>query len=263
MKSPFPGMDPYLEQHWRDVHDGLVVYSRDEIQDQLPGDLRARVNERVFVESESGARRYVYPDVRVIERRGGGTSYVAEGGTALAEPLVIHLADETATESYIEIIDVGSGRRVVTVIEFVSLSNKQPGEGQRQYLQKQREVRDSSTSLVEIDLLRAGERVLSVPDYLTPPEARTPYRVCIRRGWKPFEAEVYPIPIRERLPIIRIPLRETDADAKLDLQAVIERCYRNGAYDDLDYSVEPDPPLEPGDAEWAAALLRALELRAG
>ncbi|MDP6502539.1 MAG: DUF4058 family protein [Planctomycetota bacterium] len=26
MPSPFPGMDPYLEYFWRDVHTALTVY---------------------------------------------------------------------------------------------------------------------------------------------------------------------------------------------------------------------------------------------
>ncbi len=35
MLSPFPGMDPYFEHHWRDVHHRLVTYSCDQIQTQL------------------------------------------------------------------------------------------------------------------------------------------------------------------------------------------------------------------------------------
>ena len=42
MKSPFPGMDPYLEEHWRDVHHSFLTYARDEMQDRLPANLRAR-----------------------------------------------------------------------------------------------------------------------------------------------------------------------------------------------------------------------------
>ena len=41
MKSPFPGMDPYLERHWGDVHQALVTYIRDQLQASLPDDLRA------------------------------------------------------------------------------------------------------------------------------------------------------------------------------------------------------------------------------
>jgi hypothetical protein len=49
MKSPFPGMDPYLEQFWPDVHAGPIIYARDQIEEQLPGNLIARVEERVVL----------------------------------------------------------------------------------------------------------------------------------------------------------------------------------------------------------------------
>ena len=73
--------------------------------------------------------------------------------------------------------------------------------------------------------------------------------------------EVYRVPLRERLPIIPIPLRETDPDAVLDLQAILDQCYENGGYDDLNYAVDPDPPLDPEDAAWADTLLREKGLR--
>jgi hypothetical protein len=57
MASPFPGMDPYLEQHWGDVHQSLIIYAGDHLQKLLPKDLRARVEERVFVESAQDTRR--------------------------------------------------------------------------------------------------------------------------------------------------------------------------------------------------------------
>ena len=50
MESPFPGMDPYLEGHWGDVHTSLIVYARNQINAQLPNDLQARVEESLAVE---------------------------------------------------------------------------------------------------------------------------------------------------------------------------------------------------------------------
>jgi Protein of unknown function (DUF4058) len=44
-------------------------------------------------------------------------------------------------------------------------------------------------------------------------EYRTPYRACVVRGRKRAQVEVYAASIRERLPIIRVPLRKTDPDA--------------------------------------------------
>ena len=263
MASPFPGMDPYLESHWGDVHHRLITYASDRLQKVLPKDLRARVEERVFVESpEGGSRRRVVPDVRVIERRRRkGKLVTAATGLALAEPLIV-LADEEVTQGFIEIRDASSGYRVVTVIEVLSPANKVPGEGQEKYLQKRRELRDGRVSLVEIDLVRAGKRPLPVPLENLPPPFRTTYQVWVRRGWEPIKVEIYRVPLRERLPVIRIPLRQTDADVPLDLQALIEECYRNGAYEgDIDYRLDPDPPLDPEDARWADALLRKLGRR--
>ena len=258
MPSPFPGMDPYLERHWGDVHQSLVTYARDLLQPRLPRDLRARVEERVYVESPEGSERSMYPDIRVVERGLGKSSPAPTGGVAVAEPLVVHVPDEPVTESYIEIIDVGSGKRVVTVIEVLSLSNKIPGEGQELYLQKQQELKQGHVSLVEIDLLRAGKRMLMLPPHRIPLSYRTIYQVCVRRGWQPSAVEVYRVPLRERLPTIRIPLREADADVALDLQVLVDQCFRNGGYDDdIDYKAEPDPPLGPEDAIWADELLRS------
>lgn len=44
-KNPFPGMNPWMESHWGDVHTRLTMYSCDAIQRQLPADLHARVEE--------------------------------------------------------------------------------------------------------------------------------------------------------------------------------------------------------------------------
>lgn len=262
MPSPFPGMDPYLEQFWRDVHARLVLYTADQLQSRLPGSLRARVEERVVVERGDDESRPVYPDVRVVQRGRGASAAVAGGGVAVADPIVIRLPPEPMTETFLEIIDVGSGKRVVTVIEVLSPSNKTPGEAQDEYRGKQRELKEAAVSLVEIDLLRSGQHVVSVPQERIPTSGRAVYKVCVRRGSIPWEHEWYPMPLRERLPAIRIPLRETDVDVPLDLQALIEQSYRNGGYDnDIDYKTDPVPPLEPADAAWADELLRSKGLR--
>lgn len=254
MKSPFPGMDPYLEQFWPDVHASLIIYARDQLEDQLPSSLIARVEERIVFETETDETRAAYPDVKISERpgRGGGAAVAVRSQAAVIEPVIVLGRGEPATETYINIIESGAGQRLVTVIEVLSLANKLPGEGQRQYRQKQRELRDTQVSLVEIDLLRRGDRVLSVPASLVPRYARTTYQVCVRRGWETGRWEVYPAPLRNPLPGIRIPLREKDEDIRLDLQAIVEQAYRKGRYHlTIDYSEPPDLPLRGEEAKWA------------
>jgi hypothetical protein len=258
MKSPFPGMDPYLEKYWRDVHHSLCTYARDFLQPQLGGSLRARLEERLVVESDIGEDRSIYPDVKIVQRHGAGYGDVeVQSGVAVEEPLLLRVEDEAATEAFVTIIDTTTGGKLVTVIEFLSTTNKLPGEGRKQYRQKQLELKEAGVSLVEIDLLRSGQWVMQVAEYRVPSLYRTTYQVCAHRGWKHAEYEIYRAPLRRRLPTINIPLRESDPDAKLDLQSLIEQAYRNGAYDDIDYSVPPEPPLSPEDAAWAAELRTA------
>jgi hypothetical protein len=248
-------MDPYLEQHWGDVHHNLITFTQGMINEHLPRDLRARVQERVLVELPSEDRVY-YPDVRVVEhdRPGQGGTATALGSVTLAEPLEVPF-EEPETQGFIEIVETRPERRLITVIEVLSPSNKYAGPGRELYRQKQRDPMQGGISLVEIDLLRAGPHVLQLPLTRYPTDYRTPYKVCVHRGWK-ASYEIYRLPHREPLRAIRVPLRQTDADVPLDLQALITQVYRHGRYDDIDYTIPPVPPLSPDDETWADELLR-------
>jgi hypothetical protein len=119
MPSPFPGMDPYLERHWGDVHSSVITFAKVALQRQLGGGLVARSEERVYIDDEDPLRRQArVPDVRVIER--GGASDVpvrTGGGVAVAEPVVFEVATDPTTERFVQISDATLGGRVVTVVE--------------------------------------------------------------------------------------------------------------------------------------------------
>jgi hypothetical protein len=257
-------MNPYLEAHWRDVHARLVIYASDALQGLLPASLRARVEERVLLETPLGLGDHpLFPDVRVVEytSKRGLTPARPEASPAVAEPLLIELEAEPVRENYLEIIDSESGNRVVTVIEFLSPSNKSPGPNREQYLRKQQEVCSSDANLVEIDLNRFGTHTLAFPLGFLKPHIRTGYMACVRRPTR-HKAEVYPMPLWERLPTVKIPLRPGDADVPLDLQVLVDQCYRNGGYEGtLNYAVDPDPPLSGADKEWADEHLHDKGLR--
>ena len=123
MKSPFPGMDPYLEQRWGDLHASLITYIRDALQPLLGPDLRARMEERVYVESIASESRQFAPDVSVLElpnkTRGGGAATALVEGIDVAEPLLVQVHLEV-TERFLQIIDVRTGGRVITTIEVLS-----------------------------------------------------------------------------------------------------------------------------------------------
>jgi hypothetical protein len=265
MTSPFPGMDPYLESHWGDVHARFVTYTGDQLQPQLPRDLRARLEERIVVTPpDDGDPRHLVPDIRVVKRARlepgiGGGAAVAEL-VEVAEPLVIELGEQY-TETFLKIVEAKSLDRVITVIEILSFANKKPGEDRAKFAQKRQELAAAGISLVEIDLLRSGSRELGHPLLVIPESHQTTYQACVHKGWRRTEYEVYRLPLRERLPKISIPLRPTDHEVVLDLQAILNQCYVNGAYDDTNYTVDPIPPLQSDDAQWADMLLHEKGLR--
>jgi hypothetical protein len=248
-------MDPYLEQFWQDVHARMVLYTCDQLEDQLPSSLIARVEERVVLESELVGKQVRHPDVKITQRKGRDTRgrVAVLGELDAAEPVIVEC--EPATETYINIVETGSRQRLVTVIEILSMANK-GGQGFDEYRSKQAELREAGVSLVEIDLLRRGLHVMAIEPDLIPQQAQTTYLACVQRGGRPGRFELYPIPLRQRLPYIRIPLRETDVDILLDLQAVLEQAYRKGRYySTIDYRKRPKPPLSAADAKWAKALI--------
>jgi Protein of unknown function (DUF4058) len=256
-KSPFPGLDPYLEMHWGDAHQRLIMYAADALQSGLPESLLARVGERVYVEREEYRLRSIDPDAHhVVEVHptgsGGGTAVVIE--TEVVETRTFVVEPIEVTEGFIEIVEA-SGGKVVTVVEVLSPANKVPGPGRDLYEKKQIEILQSSTNLVEIDLERAGRRVLALPVYFIPKEWRGDALACVRRHWRPNQSELHRLPLRRKLPSIPIPLRESDPPALLDLQAIHDQCYRNGRYDRTDYSAPPEPPLAVEDAAWTEELL--------
>jgi hypothetical protein len=142
-------------------------------------------------------------------------------------------------------IRVREARRVVTVIELLSRSNKYSGSDREQYLLKRQTLLFRDVNLVEIDLLRGGPRM---------PNRNIPDSDCSvlvsRPDRRPF-ADYWAIDLRDTLPAVPIPLRPEDGDAALDLQAVLHRVYDAARYGSLIYEGQPEPALSAKDADWA------------
>lgn len=259
MRSPFPGMDPYLEDPalWPSLHHRLITYISDALQPVIRPRYNATIGERLYVLSPP---RAIYPDVTVVQpARLPQLAGLAPAMTPDA-PVLISLAPEEIREPFIEIIDLTRGGQVVTVIEVLSPANKTAGEGHTLYRRKQVEVLASETHLVEIDLLRQGLPTIAVPPFYLTPYQPWHSLVSISRAGQRDQAAVYPIPLSQRLPRFIVPLAAPDPDAVVDLQAVFDHAYENGAYADrLDYTRSPVPPLEGQDAAWAETVLRGGE----
>jgi len=259
MPSPFPGMDPYLEDPlwWPSVHQRLITYIGDTLGLLLPPQYIANIGERLYVVQPE---RNIYPDVAIFESPRPRRSAGPEPATAVAPdaPWVLIVEPVEMREVFIEILALSQGDRVVTIIEVLSFANKTANsEGRRLYLTKQQEVLNSPVHLLEIDLLRSGEHTVAPPRDALLQRGRWDGLISLHRGGAGERYEVWPVLLRQRLPNIRIPLAGDDPDVALDLQSLFDRCYDSGPYPRrLDYRRPPHVPLSSDDDKWAEALLR-------
>lgn len=253
MPSPFPGMNPYIEQPavWQDFHTRFMSTAVEVIGAQVEPRYFVKIEEHLFVHErfESQWSPFGRPDLSVLP--GDETAPVPFGGATVIAPATVFTPDavEEEVQRYLEIRDRQS-REVVTVIELLSPSNKDSKEGRQQYWNKTRLLLSRTTSnLVEIDLLRGGPRLpwreMKECDY---------YALVSRVSERP-RVGFWPVRLREALPTIPIPLRPDEPEPTLDLQALLHRIYDAGRYRLFIYDTAPEPPLRAADAVWAALLL--------
>jgi hypothetical protein len=257
MKSPFPGMDPYLEARWSDVHLKFIAFLGEAVQALLPSDLRARAEERLLLETIAKSPIATYRgDVALIQSPRQTPSRPAGHALATVEPYLIEFEEATEVDRFLQIIDLRNKNRVITAIEVLSPWNKAPGRLNKDYRRKLENYARAEVGVVEIDLLRSSRNRLQVNQGNLPRERSAAYLTCVRRSWRPLRWEVYAMSLRSSLPAIPIPLRENEPDVLVALQPLIERVYISGGHDDIDYRKPAEPPLKGKDAIWADRMLK-------
>jgi hypothetical protein len=256
MPTPFPGMDPYLDhpELWPSVHLGLIAAIWMDLAPRLSPRYTVSVEERTYIAASSPDSFIGRADVLVASDGGPGPVRPgSNGGVAVREPVAVYVpAPDVVTERYLEVRNVQYGY-VVTVIELLSPSNKRPGsEGFREYQTKRETLLSTRTSLVEIDLLRAGQRPA-----ISGPAPDSDYRIVIVRGWERPRANLYAFDLQDPIPVIPIPLERGDDEPLLDLNALLHRLYDQAVYNlRIDYRQPPTPPLDEADAAWTAELTK-------
>lgn len=263
MPSPFPGMDPYIEsQKWTDFHTRLMTEIGNVLVPRVRPRYEVAVEQRVYVEhTEDVPPRIIVPDVAVWDRdkndESDGAAAVATVATVAPVLCALPLREEKR-ETFLT-IRVVETRKVVCVVEALSLENKRPGSrGRRKYLRKREQVLHSPAHLVELDLLRGGERL----PMLDPLPAADYYALVCRA--RRLKAEVYGWTLRDRLPVIPIPLAGDDPDVPLNLQDVFSLVYDRAGYDyTLRYDQPLDPALDESGATWTRQVVEDLQRRRG
>ena len=256
MPSPFPGMDPFLETpgYWQDVHSGFPLAAKAQLTPQMPPGHFAIAETEIYIhEPSADERRRLLgkPDSGVGVSAGAGKAPTA-GGTALAAPPARRRLPSVYEETVkrIEIRDK-FGDDVISVIELLSPVNKI--RHRDAYLQKRAAILDSPVHLVEIDLLRAGERL----PVLDPPACD--YLVSVSRAEDRPVVDLWPLSVRDPLPTVPVPLRN-GANVSLDLRVLLDAIWGVSSYAERIYRQPPDPPLSPDDAAWAAEILAGADI---
>ena len=256
MPSPFPGMDPYIEarREWPDFHNDLAAEIRAQLNAMLQIDYYATTVVHTaydVIEIAQRDSRSISPDVSVWHTN---PSFPASSAVAVIDPPSVQSQMPLEVEMRIANVEVRKTGtdKLVTAIEILSPVNKRSGPQREKYLRKRQALFRSDVHIMEIDLLRSGQRS---PLAVTPPAA--PYYVTLGRARNRPRVDVWSIQLDERLPRLPVPLLSPDPDIALDLGAIVREVYERGAYARrLDYAQPvPPPELTVEQQKWVAQLL--------
>ncbi|NCJ05892.1 DUF4058 family protein [Synechococcales cyanobacterium C] len=264
MASPFPGMDPYLEQaiFWSEFHSRLIVAIADALALSLLPQYYVAVETRTYRDDPNEELLVGIPDAVVLSTPGLSAQAkreIAGAGVATTvrpQSVILPMPLEIK-ERYLEIREAGSDA-VITVVEVLSPTHKRQGGGRRIYSTKRQTVLGSASHLVEIDLLRAHDPMAMHPvDIGAASTAR--YRILVSRSEHRPRADLYEFVLREPIPEFPLPLKETGEQVIVGLQPLVNGIYERSGYGiRVDYQASvPPPALSAEDQAWVNELLHS------
>jgi hypothetical protein len=252
-------MDPYLEARgiWEQVHTRLIVAIADWLGPQIRPKYRVDIELRTYRETGFISTRSGFvgmPDVVVKSQPPDKALHEAAqtyDTGLLIVPVQLPQTYEVR-ERYLQVRSVDSGE-AITAIELLSPTNKTPGKGRDEYEDKRDQILASRTHLIEIDLLRSGERMpMAIHN-----AQLLDYYILISRATQRPRGEVCTFALRQPIPSFPVPLLNGDHEPVVPLNQLLHEVYNRAGYDlAIDYTKPCAPPLSPQDAEWATSLLK-------
>ena len=255
MKSPFPGMDPYLEHPaiWPDVHNSLITAIRDAVAPSVTPKYYVGLERRAFAVRPDDVAFIRRPDIALVPRIPDLYAFLVPTSSSATATSVLEInlpMDEVEEQSYLEVREVKTGL-LATILEVLSPVNKLHSDGRGQYEAKRDKILRSRTNLVEIDLLRAGTPLVTTPGLAT-----GGYRILVSRAKDRPKAKLYAFGVRVPIPTIPLPLLPEDGEPEIELNAILHGVYERARFDlRLDYDAPAIPPLDGPDTGWARGLI--------
>lgn len=233
MTSPFPGMNPYLEDKtiWPGFHHRLADEVADRLNAQVGPKYYADVEVHTVFDAVSiGVPKVVYPDVGVFEPSPATSLQTAGVGVSIPPAPIQRLAVAGQTKLHtVRVYDTETDE-LVTAIQLLSPHNKR-GHGLADYRRKRSKILAAPVHLVEIDLLCGGQH----PGHEAndPPLDEAGYVLLVNRHRTEAPrriSDIWPVTLDNALPLLPVPLIAPDPDVPLDLNAAIEAIYQRAGY---------------------------------
>lgn len=257
MVSPFPGMDPFLEGYlWPDVHNRLASVIAEVIAVAIAPKYVARIELYTFEDSNpEGDVGIMYPDVEILRRKNIAKepmpTYARE--SAVLSAATISIPDTMPIEVRIPVVEIRDrqSNQLITAIEILSPVNKRD-PGLIPYREKRKHLHEAGVHLLEIDLLRRGQRPFNHP-YLP----KNHYIITLVRA-ETNRTDVWGFDIKDPLPTVPVPLKAPDPDVPLNMGEVLNIIYERSLYHlSINYDDIPPPPaFSEEDQAWMKELLK-------
>jgi Protein of unknown function (DUF4058) len=246
-------MDPYLEHPalWPDVHNRLIAALADDLSERVAPQYYVGLERRTYLLKADDLVFVGRPDLAVVPAPDAPVPVPQPDTTStLVLEVDVPMQDEVS-ENFLEIHEVKTGK-LITIVELLSPVNKLHRQGRDGY-ERTRGYIFSRTSLVEIDLLRAGE-----PMPVIGAQVKSDYRIFVSRGTQRPRAALMAFTLRQPIPAFTLPLLPGDAEPEVALNRIVHDLYHRARFDlRLDYTQPPVPPLSEADTAWARELLKA------
>jgi len=258
MLSSFPGMNPWLEGYlWADLHHELASSIRKQLAPQVKPKYVVRIDtytyHNILPEEEIGI---IYPDLEILKKPAtppGDVLSEPETTYSTVTPPTLTFPTRLTVEARVPVVEIRDkgNNQLITAIEILSPVNKR-NPGLVQYRKKREMLYAGGVHLLEIDLLRKGQRPATYPSL--PMWAH--YFVMLVRADQ-TKTQVWALTVRDKLPTLPVPLKSPDPDIRLDLGRAFHDAVSLGDYDEsINYREEPPlPAFSDEDREWLQGIL--------
>ena len=256
-------MNPWLEGYlWADLHHELASSIRKQLAPQVKPKYVVRIDtytyQDLLPEEEVGI---FYPDLEILKKPAPPSIDLLsepEGTYGALTPPTLTVPTRLKVEARLPVVEIRDkgNNQLITAIEILSPVNKR-NPGLTQYREKREMLYLSGVHLLEIDLLRKGQRPAA---YQALPKLAYYFIMLVRADQT--KTQVWALTLRDKLPTLPVPLKSPDPDIRLDLGRAFSDATKSGDYDEVINYLEdpPAPAFSEDDKQWLQGILKEKKL---